>query len=221
MEAFVSPAGTSDPLMVQRYPPGERESRFLLQLTFRGFGIYFFGFPSIHSGGQRIMHVLWSNVFRKRRGGADGAQVIDILKRIPVFEDLNRRELAAIERILHRRSYRKEEVIFHEGDPGVGMYIIETGSVQILSSNGGPVLADLTEGEFFGELALLDESPRSATAIARAECQILGFFQPDLFGLIERNPRLGVKIVLRLARSIGERLRRANDQLQTLDQGPA
>jgi CRP-like cAMP-binding protein len=117
--------------------------------------------------------------------------------------------------------YKPDEAIFHQGEPGVGMYIIVTGSVHILTGQNGPVLAELTDGEFFGELALLDESPRSATAVARTPCSILGFFQPDLFGLIERDPNLGVKIVLRLARSIGERLRRASERLQEFEHGAA
>ena len=67
-------------------------------------------------------------------------------------------------------------------------------------------------GGFFGEISLLDEHPRSASAIAKTPCKIFGFFQPDLFSLIDRDPRLGVKIVIRLARMIGARLRRANEQ---------
>lgn len=160
------------------------------------------------------MNVIWSNVFKFRTQGPGQTQIADILKKIPVFEDLTKRELGAIERILHKREYRQDELIFREGEPGVGMYIIESGKVRIVNEPGKRTLAELAEGEFFGELALLDESPRSATAVAIQPCSILGFFQPDLFGLIERNPQLGVKIVLRLARSIGERLRRANEQLQ-------
>jgi CRP-like cAMP-binding protein len=166
------------------------------------------------------MNVIWSNVFKLRTGGRGQTQITEILKKIPVFEDLTKRELEAIERILHKREYRQDEVIFREGEPGVGMYIIESGRVRIATETGKQTLAELAEGEFFGELALLDESPRSATAVAIQPCSILGFFQPDLFGLIERNPQLGVKIVLRLARSIGERLRRANEQLQKHESTP-
>ncbi|OPX34594.1 hypothetical protein B1H10_03275, partial [candidate division KSB1 bacterium 4484_188] len=70
----------------------------------------------------------------------------------------------------------------------------------------------------FGELALLDDSPRSASAVAKTDCKMLGFFQPDLFGVIERNPRLGIKIVLRLAKIIGERLKAANIENQQMRQ---
>jgi CRP-like cAMP-binding protein len=77
-------------------------------------------------------------------------------------------------------------------------------------------MTELGDGEFFGELPLLDGGSRSATAVAKTSCRIFGFFQPDLFSLIERNPRLGVKIVLSLAAIIGMRLRAVNERVQTL-----
>ena len=135
-----------------------------------------------------------------------------ILRGIPIFEDLSRREHAAIERILHEREYQTDEIIFRQDEPGMGMYIIASGTVTIISEPSSMQWSELGEGEFFGEIALLDEYPRSASAIAKTPCKIFGFFQPDLFALIDRDPRLGVKIVIRLARMIGARLRRANEQ---------
>ena len=72
------------------------------------------------------------------------------------------------------------------------------------------------DGDFFGELALLDDAPRSASAAAVTPCVMFGFAQPDLFGIIERNPHLGVKIVTMLAKIIGERLRATNEQLNQI-----
>ena len=118
----------------------------------------------------------------------------------------------AIESILHEREYQTDEVIFRQDEPGMGMYIIASGTVTIISEPSSMQWSELGEGEFFGEIALLDEHPRSASAIAKTPCRIFGFFQPDLFSLIDRDPRLGVKIVIRLARMIGARLRRANEQ---------
>ena len=93
------------------------------------------------------------------------------------------------------------------------MFIIRNGSVLIQMGKNGKTLAELHEGEFFGELALLDDSPRSASAKANSESKILAFSQPDLFSLMERNPHLGLKIILALARIIGERLKRMNEQI--------
>jgi CRP/FNR family transcriptional regulator, cyclic AMP receptor protein len=140
----------------------------------------------------------------------------DTLRSIPIFSELGRRELAAVERILHKREYAAGEVIFRQDEPGLGMYIIESGRVSILTDDALNNMVELGDGEFFGELPLLDGGSRSATAVAKSPCRIFGFFQPDLFALIERDPRLGVKIVLSLAAIIGMRLRAVNERVQTL-----
>jgi CRP/FNR family cyclic AMP-dependent transcriptional regulator len=160
------------------------------------------------------MNNLWGNIFKGRYTKEDALP--RILQKVPIFEGLNSRELSQIERILHTREYHPEEAIFHQGDPGLGMYIIESGTVEILSDPGKDLLAELHDGDFFGELALLDESPRTATAVSKARSKMLCFFQPDLFDLLERNPRLGVKVLFRLARTIGERLRKTNEQMHDL-----
>jgi CRP/FNR family transcriptional regulator, cyclic AMP receptor protein len=165
-----------------------------------------------------IMHEktnsLWGNIFKSCQ--KEGNAVSDVLKKIPMFGNLKNRELLQIERILHRREYHANEAVFFEGDPGLGMYIIEDGIVDIVSGSVRQPLADLQHGEFFGELSLLDDAPRTASAIARTPCKLLCFFQPDLFDLLGRNPRLGVKILLNLASVIGERLKKANETMQEL-----
>ncbi len=164
-----------------------------------------------------IMDSLWGNIFKTSQKEKDGIRTI--LRKIPIFENLGNRELAMVERILHRREYKLDEAIFSEGDPGLGMYIIETGTAEVASGAGKNVLAELHSGEFFGELALLDESARTATVIAKTPCRLLCFFQPDLFDLIERTPRLGVKILFQLARVIGARLKKANEDINELKKG--
>ncbi|MGB5872168.1 MAG: cyclic nucleotide-binding domain-containing protein [Bacteroidota bacterium] len=163
-----------------------------------------------------MMNGIRSRLFGRGRREKPGKGVQEILKGIPIFDGLTKRELTAVERILHERHYQTDEIIFRQEEPGMGMYIIESGSVGIVSEPGGVQFSELNVGDFFGELALLDEAPRSATAVAKTPCRVFGFFQPDLFSLIERDPRLGVKIVLRLAQIIGSRLRRANDQALSL-----
>lgn len=163
------------------------------------------------------MNTLWGNVFKDRQKEED--EICGILKKIPIFEGLTTREIGSIERILHQREYLQNEVIFPEGDPGLGMYIIEKGGVDIVYGPGRQLLAELCAGEFFGELALLDESPRTATAVAKTPCRLLCFFQPDLFGLIDRNPGLGVKVLFRLARTLGDRLKKSNEYIHELKKG--
>jgi CRP/FNR family cyclic AMP-dependent transcriptional regulator len=164
------------------------------------------------------MNSLWGNIFKVRQKDEDAMR--DILRRVPIFEDLGGRDLDRIKRILHCREYGQDEVVFLQGQPGLGMYIIQEGTVEIVAGPDKCHLAELCSGEFFGELALLDDSQRTATAIARTYCKLLCLFQPDLFDLIDRNKRLGIKILFRLASTIGERLRKTNENLtETIKSG--
>ena len=151
---------------------------------------------------------MWGNIFKKREKEAPG--ILTVLSQTPIFHDLSKKELKAIERILHRRTYKKDEVVFNEGDPGAGMYIIEQGRINIVIGSENKLVATLSNGEFFGEMALLSETPRTATAISSVPTKILGFFQSDLFGLTETNPHIGNKILYRIAQMMADRLRFAN-----------
>ena len=158
------------------------------------------------------MNSVWDNIFRPK----PLAGTIALLKRVPMFRDLDRRELAEVEKILYRRQYAADEVIFRQGDPGVGMYVIETGAVAVVQEVTGRTLAALGPGDFFGEIALLNETPRSARVMATAPAVLHGLFQAELYDLVERSPRLGVKLLLPLARNLGSRLVHADDRLRQL-----
>ena len=157
----------------------------------------------------------WGNIFRKV--SKEKEELYGILKNVPIFQDMNRRELAKVEGILHQRDYGSDEPIVREGELGVGMYIVVSGGVDIVQGDvDGNVLhlATFGVGDFFGEQALLDESPRTASAIARGPSSAVGFFRPDLLELIESDPRLGLKIVMRLSQMISVRLRHTNRLLK-------
>lgn len=160
------------------------------------------------------MWIMWENIFKRHDENQNNLK--KILRNIPVFQNLSDRELVNIERILYRRNYRPTEVIFREGEPGLGMYIIEKGIVSITLADGEHPLIELSDGDFFGELSLLDNGPRSATATARDDCRLLCFFQPELMQLLTVSPKIGVKILLGLSKTLGERLKRANDYIQIL-----
>jgi CRP/FNR family cyclic AMP-dependent transcriptional regulator len=153
---------------------------------------------------------LWKNIFSGktvRKGSVE-----EVLRSVPAFAHLAVRELKEVAEICHYREYRSGETVFAQGDPGLGMYIVQEGKVAIeMSDQDGRTreLSVLSTGDFFGELGLIDESPRSATALCRTDCRLIGFFRPDMFEVIEKDPRLGIKIVLKLAEIISERLRNA------------
>lgn len=150
----------------------------------------------------------WTNIFKKKEKTEQ--DIYTVLSKIPIFRSLTNRELRAVERILHRRNYKTNEVVFYEKEPGLGMYIIESGNVFISAGEENKVLAVLGKGDFFGEMALLLETPRTATATAHEQTRLLGFFQPDLFSLLQSKPKTGNKILLQLAQMIAERLKHCN-----------
>lgn len=157
---------------------------------------------------------IWGNsIFKKKKRDDDSAT---LLKKVPIFSDLKPKELAEVEKIVHRRKYIKGEPVIRMGDPGLGMYIIVKGLVEITEEGknaSSTTLATLKDGSFFGDLALLDEAPRSASAIALEDSDIIGFFRPDFLDLLYRKPKLGIKVLFALAKVIGERLRLTNELL--------
>jgi CRP/FNR family cyclic AMP-dependent transcriptional regulator len=156
---------------------------------------------------------IWGSIFRLNR---QEESLANILRAIPLFADLTQKELRVLEEAVHRRTYRAGETVFVETEPGAGMYVIRSGQVRIvMNKNETPlVLAELEPGDFFGEMALLGDMTRSATAIARDRCELIGFFHPDLLEIISLHPQIGAKISLGLARTLAERLRYTNDQLR-------
>ncbi len=136
-------------------------------------------------------------------------EVMRVLEATPIFSGLNDLELKKIEIITHERDYVTGEAVFHENEPGAGLYIIRHGSIKLTkrAGTGEAEVAVLKDGDFFGELALLDESPRSATATAGEKTQILGFFRPDFLNLLSTEPKLGAKVLLKLSQILAKRLR--------------
>jgi len=157
---------------------------------------------------------LWKNLFSQRVIHEGTTE--EVLSKVPAFANLGPRDLKEVAAIVHKREYRAGEPVFYQGDPGLGMYIVMDGevSIAILGKDGNAQeLALLGEGDFFGELALLDESPRSANAICKSDCTLIGFFRPDLFELIDKKNTLVIKIVLKLAEIVAQRLRQTDKEL--------
>ncbi|MCF7884935.1 MAG: cyclic nucleotide-binding domain-containing protein [Candidatus Marinimicrobia bacterium] len=151
---------------------------------------------------------------------SDEKELITIIKQVPIFENLPNKTLKDVAKIVYRRQYEEGEIIFHKGDPGLGMYIIISGKVDIVEDKEGEIIrkyATLEANDFLGEMALLDEKERSATAIVKEECDALGFFRPDLMELLRKKPKTGNIILYNLARVIGERLRQTNAELIQLE----
>jgi len=155
---------------------------------------------------------MWSAIFGRKEKERDAAL---LLRQVPVFSGLSRRELAMLVEIGHRRTYESGEYIFRKGQEGDALYLIESGQVQVVTGppSDEKVLAYLGPGNFFGELALLDDSPRSASARAETETDLYAFFRVDLEEFLAGFPQTGLQVYRGLAHVIGERLRAMNEQL--------
>jgi len=159
---------------------------------------------------------IWGNIFRI---GNRKMSLAEILQNIPLFHELNVKELKTLEKVVHIRTYQAGEPIFVESEPGAGMYVIKSGRVDILlkyKSDRPLLLAELEPGDFFGEMALLGDSTRSASAVAREKAELIGFFHPDLIEIINLHPSMGAKVSLGLARTLAGRLRFTNSQLRDI-----
>lgn len=168
------------------------------------------------------MDFIWDNLFRQSK--KDRTLTQRLTENI-LFQDLSGKELRLVENIVNIRTYRPGETIFRQGEVGVGMYIIATGLVNIyveevvaatgeLQTNH---ITQLNDGDFFGDLALVEEnSRRSATAVASVETTLIGFFKPALLEIADRNPSAGVKIMLRLGEVLGARLKETTARISEL-----
>ncbi len=159
---------------------------------------------------------IWGNIFRL---GQRKESLAEILQTIPLFRELSPKELNVLERVVHIRTYQEGESVFVETEPGAGMYVIRSGRVDIVlrhNTENPLLLAELVAGDFFGEMALLGDTSRSATALARERSELIGFFHPDLMEIISLHPSMGAKISFGLAQTLASRLRYTNAQLQDI-----
>ncbi len=139
----------------------------------------------------------------------------ELLRTVPLFSELNDQALASLERLAARRKYPKDTVVFFENEEGDSLFMILEGRIKvtILGDDGREIiLTMLGAGDLFGEMALLDNEPRSATAIAVEESELLLLNRNDFQTAIIDNPAISTALV----KVLSTRLRRANHQISTL-----
>jgi CRP-like cAMP-binding protein len=132
-----------------------------------------------------------------------------------LFERADDASLVVVAQQLRRRRFRRGEVIFHQGDPGDALHLVRSGAIKIVlpSAEGEEaIIATLQSGDFFGELALLDGAPRSATAVAQEACETWTLSRELFHGLLERDASLRDALLAGLARE----LRRLTGQVEDL-----
>ncbi|MDA0262218.1 MAG: MFS transporter, partial [Proteobacteria bacterium] len=119
--------------------------------------------------------------------------VEELLRKVPIFDNLGRAELTSLTAIGLYETAEAGRTLFREGDPGDTAYVILLGSIDVIRSDDeghDVVIATLGAGEVFGELALIDGEPRSASAVAKVETQLFSIGRDDFIRLMSSSPRL-------------------------------
>ena len=141
--------------------------------------------------------------------------VTDTLRKVPLFSQLAPSDLERVSEISRERAYPRNSVILFEDDPGDALYVVAQGQVKVvlIGEDGREViLSVMGEGEFFGEMALVDDEPRSAHVIAMEDSTLLVLRREDFQGILKQTPG----IALALLRELSRRLRRVDEKVGSL-----
>ncbi len=131
------------------------------------------------------------------------AKVAEQLARVPIFSGCSAKELQIVARASKEISHKAGVVIAREGDPGIGLFMILDGSARV--SIGGRPKSRLGPGDFFGEIALLDGGPRTATVTALTDIRLVGITEWVFRGLLQEHPSIALKTL----QAVAARLRTA------------
>jgi len=142
-----------------------------------------------------------------------------LLSKVSFLRELTPDELDRVLSIARVVRYGKDAVLFKEGDPGAALYIVVDGSVRVSKVVPGArdeAVAFMERGGCFGEMALIDEFPRSADAIAQTDCRVLFFDKDVLLDLLQEDPVIARKILWAFCRTLSMRLRETTDRIVSL-----
>jgi len=142
-------------------------------------------------------------------------EALESLRNIGLFSSVRDEDLTAIATLLIERRFPKHKTIVEEGLPGDYMYIIREGRVSVskLSDDGREKILEFLEaGDFFGEMALLDNAPRSASVRALSDARVLALSRGDFLNVLRANPDLAMAVIQELTR----RLRQIDEQASSL-----
>jgi CRP-like cAMP-binding protein len=139
---------------------------------------------------------------------------LELLERVPLFAGLNRRELGRLSIRFYEKAYAADETIFVEGEPGKALFVVLDGRVTIWrAGHAGPeMLASLDPGGYFGELALIDDEPRFASARAEEPSVLLVLYKTEFDHLTEGHSRLAIRVMTNLLKTVAVYVRRAESR---------
>ena len=145
---------------------------------------------------------------------ASAPETVTFLREVRLFKDIATPELSVLGDSLRERTLKRGQVLFREGDVGEEMFLVRRGSIVISKPVTGrveQVLARIGPGDFFGEMALFDRSPRSATVQSDSESSLLVLDREGLRQLTEESPRAAAAFFHALVQVFIERLRASGD----------
>ncbi len=125
---------------------------------------------------------------------------LELLKRVPLLSGLGRREIEEVGRLAEEIDVPSGKVLMREGDPGREFFVLVKGQVGI--ERGGKQLRTIEGGDFFGEIALLSEGPRSATATTSADSKLLVLGHREFHSLMDQFPAIRTCVLEALAKRI-------------------
>ena len=139
---------------------------------------------------------------------------IELLHTVPIFNDLNKKDIIAMSEKMVSRSYDKGQMILLEESMGETFFVIAVGSVKItrLSDEREVILALLGPGDFFGEMSLLDGEGRSANVVSIEDSEVLTLSRNDFLDILQTYPKIAISLLEELAR----RLRKSDQQIESL-----
>jgi CRP-like cAMP-binding protein len=128
---------------------------------------------------------------------------VEALRKVPLFAGIEGRDLERLGRLFRERTFNEGATVTTEGEPGIGFFVITEGSAEV--SVRGELRNSLGPGDSFGETALIDEGPRSATVVATTDLRCLALSAWDFRPFVEEHP----PVAWALLRALVQRLRKA------------
>jgi CRP-like cAMP-binding protein len=135
------------------------------------------------------------------------AEPVDVLANVPMFAGVGRKELKRLIDRMSERTFTEGEVAVEEGRGGAGFWMIQDGEATV--SIGGEIVRTLGPGEYFGEVALLDDGPRSASVTAASDMRCLGIASWEFRPFVLEHPEIALTMMQTLARRLREAEARA------------
>lgn len=154
----------------------------------------------------------------KPEGGVEAEEKAQIVKNVPLFRYLDYAQITKVLGIAERQHADPQTILIQEGAKGSDLFVLLRGAVEI--TKAGVAIASRGTGSIFGEMSVIDDSPRSASVRTTEGCELLRISREELFGLLKRDSPLAVKLFWALCQDLNLRLRATTEQVTKIKTGP-